>query len=148
MTPKISIVIPLYNKSNAISKTITSALQQTFTNFELIIVNDGSTDNSLDIVNSINDDRIKIYNTKNKGVSAARNFGIAKSSSNYIAFLDADDIWLPNHLDNLNTLLNNYPDCGLYCTAYEKHFTNIVSPAVFNSIPNKKDGFLQSLTYR
>lgn len=138
MIPKISIIIPLYNKANAIEKTLNSALDQTFNDFEIIVVNDGSTDSSIDVANSINDKRIQIYSTKNQGVSAARNFGIEKASSKYIAFLDADDIWLPNHLEHLNTLLIKYPDCGLYCTAYEKHYSTIVSPAVFKDIPNEK----------
>jgi len=136
MTPFISIVIPLYNKVLSIEKTIDCALNQTFSDFEIIIVNDGSTDGSAAIVEDIKDSRIKIYSTNNQGVSAARNYGIAKAQADYIAFLDADDIWLPNHLENLNTLLQKFPNCGLYCSAYEKQYKSIKTPAVFNNIPN------------
>lgn len=139
MIPEISIVIPLYNKANAIKKTMASAITQTFINFEIIVINDGSTDDSLEVVESLNDKRIRIYTTKNQGVSAARNYGINKANSDYIAFLDADDLWLPNHLENLYSLRKKFPSCGMYCTAYEKHYNTIVSPAVFNEIPNDKN---------
>lgn len=139
MTPKISIVIPLYNKALSIEKTIDCTLKQNFTDFEIIIVNDGSTDGSLGIVESIEDSRIKIYSIKNRGVSAARNYGIAKAQGEYIAFLDADDIWLSNHLENLNTLLEKFPNCGLYCTAYAKQYKSIKTPAVFKNIPIKNN---------
>lgn len=139
MTPKISIVIPLYNKTNAIKHTLDSALNQTYWDYEIIVVNDGSTDNSLEVVESIKDERVKIFTTKNYGVSAARNYGISKATADYIAFLDADDIWLPNHLKNLNQLLEKFPNCGLYCTAYEKHYNTFVSPAVYNDIPTHEN---------
>ena len=141
MTPKLSIVIPLYNKANAIGKTIDSVLHQTFKNYELIIVNDGSTDNSLMIVEAVRDSRIKFFTTKNQGVSAARNYGISKAQTDYIAFLDADDIWLTNHLENLNQLIEKFPDCGLYCTAYVKQYKNVSTPAVYKNIP-KVNGWM------
>jgi glycosyltransferase involved in cell wall biosynthesis len=139
MTPFISIVIPLFNKALSIEKTIDCALNQTFTDFEIIIVNDGSTDDSLSIAEGIKDSRIKIYSIKNQGVSVARNFGIAKAQAEYIAFLDADDFWLPNHLENLNTLLQKFPNCGLYCTAYAKQYKSIKTPGVFKNIPIKNN---------
>ncbi|WP_223033809.1 glycosyltransferase family 2 protein [Hanstruepera marina] len=139
MTPRISIIIPLYNKANVIKQTLVSALNQSFNDFEIIIINDGSTDNSLHVVNSINDNRIHVYTTKNQGVSAARNYGISKAVAEYVAFLDADDIWKPNHLENLNLLQNQFPNCGLYCAAYEKQYKSFSSPAVFNNIPNDEN---------
>lgn len=139
MIPFISIVIPLYNKALSIEKTIDCALNQTISDFEIIIVNDGSTDGSAAIVESIKDSRIKIYSTKNQGVSAARNYGISKAQADYIAFLDADDIWLPNHLENLNTLHQKFPNCGLYCTAYAKQYESIRTAAVFKNIPIKNN---------
>lgn len=141
MNPHFSIVIPLYNKANYIARTLHGVLNQTYTDFEIIIVNDGSTDNSLEVAESFKDERIRIFSTKNKGVSAARNFGIEKARYNYIAFLDADDIWKNNHLELLNTLLNKFPNCGMYCMAYAKKHSKLTYPAVYNGIP-KIDGWM------
>ena len=93
-----SVVIPLYNKENHIQKTLNCVLSQSFTNFEIIIINDGSTDNSLKKAEDIKDSRIFLYSIKNQGVSNARNYGIKKANSDYICFLDADDFWYNNHL--------------------------------------------------
>ena len=125
--PKIAVIIPVYNNSFSIATTLSSALQQTFTDFEVIIINDGSTDQSLKIIEQYTDDRISIFTQENKGVSAARNLGIEKATAPYIAFLDADDFWFPNHLEELYLLIQDFPDCGMYCNRYkikttEKHF--------------------------
>ena len=118
----ISIIIPLFNKELFIKQTLLSVLNQTFSEFEIIIINDGSTDKSVTIINDIDDKRITLYTTKNKGVSYARNYGISKANTDLIAFLDADDLWEPNHLENLHTLYTNFPNCGLYATNYHKQF--------------------------
>ena len=89
--PKISVVIPLYNKGFIISETLESLLAQTFTDFEIVIVNDGSTDNSFEIVSQFTDSRINLFQQENKGAAAARNLGIEKATGELIAFLDADD---------------------------------------------------------
>src|SRR6218665_1515018 len=104
-----SIVIPLYNKEKWVTACINSILNQHFTDFELIIVDDGSTDKSLELVkNQFNDERIKIIRQKNAGVSVARNTGIAHASYKYIAFMDADDYWHPDYLKlNCDALLQN-----------------------------------------
>jgi len=120
--PYFSVVIPLYNKEDQISSTLSSVLEQSFQDFEVVIVNDGSTDSSVDIVSAFKDQRIRIINKKNEGASIARNFGIQNSQGEYLALLDADDIWFPNHLEDLNRLINKYPNCGLYCTAYDTFF--------------------------
>lgn len=135
MNPYISIVIPLYNKEHEIAKTLESALNQTFTDFEIIIVNDGSTDRSLDIVKQITDKRITIYNTENNGVSHARNYGIEKASAKLIAFLDADDLWYEHHLVDLKQLHEEFPDCGMYCKAYEKKDGDVLIPSQYKNIP-------------
>ena len=96
--PFFSVIIPLYNKENLIEQTISGLLDQSFTDFEVIIVNDGSTDNSLEKINHLIDNRFKIINQDNKGASFARNIGIENSNGNYIALLDADDYWNTNHL--------------------------------------------------
>ena len=105
--PKISIIIPLYNKEAAIERTIQSVLCQEFHDFELIVVNDGSTDHSLDVVKGISDERIRIINQQNSGVSAARNRGMNEANGEYVLFLDADDNLLENAL-NLISCADGY----------------------------------------
>lgn len=88
----ISVIIPLYNKERTIRQTINSVLMQTYTDFEIVVVSDGSTDRSVEIVKSINDDRIRLFQKENNGVSSARNYGIENSKGDFVFFLDADDI--------------------------------------------------------
>ena len=115
---KISIVMPLYNKEDSIRQTILSVANQTHHEFELIIVNDGSTDKSLTAAESVKDERIRIITQKNGGESAARNKGIAESRYDIIAFIDADDTWLPNFLQVILDLSERYPDAGAYSTSF------------------------------
>jgi len=91
-TPLVSIIIPVFNSEKYLADTITSALLQTWTNIEIIIVDDSSTDRSLNIARQFNDDRIRVFEQKNKGASAARNRGLAEAKGEYIQFLDADDV--------------------------------------------------------
>jgi len=115
----ISVVIPLYNKEKYIKRAIESVLNQTFQKFEIIVVNDGSTDKSAEIVQNIKDPRIRLVNQKNAGVSAARNKGIQEAKYEYISFLDADDFWEKNFLETLWNLKNKYPKCGVFATSYK-----------------------------
>ena len=133
MNPYFSVIIPLYNKANFIEKTIHSVLNQSFQYFEVIIVNDGSTDKSLEKVQKFNDSRIKIFNQENRGVSEARNYGIEQSTSEYIALLDADDLWHNNHLSELKKQIEISPNAGLYCNNYEVFYSeNFKKKAKFN----------------
>ncbi len=100
----------MYNKDKHISRCIKSILNQTYQKFEVIVVNDGSTDQSLKVVEGFEDTRIRIINQKNQGVSSARNAGILNSKYDNIAFLDADDFWEEKFLDNINFLIEKYPD--------------------------------------
>ena len=117
--PDVSIIIPLLNKGPYIKRAIDSILAQEHQNFEIIVVDGGSTDNGPDIVKSIKDSRLKFIIQPTKGVSEARNFGVEKSHGSSIAFLDADDEWLPSHLSTLMRLLEKYPDAGAYSTTYK-----------------------------
>jgi glycosyltransferase involved in cell wall biosynthesis len=122
-----SVIIPLYNKARYIQDTIQSVLNQTFTDYEIIVINDESNDGSEGRVMEFNDIRIQLYSQKNQGVSVARNLGIQKSKGKLIAFLDADDYWFPNHLEELAKLYHSFPKCGMYCSRYKiktakKHF--------------------------
>ncbi|MBJ8051876.1 glycosyltransferase family 2 protein [Bacillus cereus] len=112
----VSIVIPTYNRSELIKRTINSVLAQTYTNFELIIVDDASTDNTEDIVNEYHDDRIKFIklNGNSKGTKP-RNVGIKESKGEYIALLDSDDEWLPNKLENQLNFMRTFNDDSLVC---------------------------------
>lgn len=115
----ISVVIPLYNKETSIEKAIQTVMSQSFVNFEVIVVNDGSTDNGLEVVKSIKDKRIKIINKDNGGVSSARNRGILEANADYIAFLDADDYWEPDYLEEMYKLILDFPNASIYGCAYD-----------------------------
>lgn len=118
-----TLVIPLYNKENFIGRTLNSVLEQTFVDFEVIIVNDVSTDNSLAVAKSFKDKRITIINHDvNKGLSASRNTGIKNANAEYIAFLDADDIWKPKFLEKIYSLIQLYPQASLFATKYEENY--------------------------
>ena len=113
-----SVVIPLYNKAHTIINTLESVLNQTFPDFEVVIVNDGSTDNAIEVIkNNFSDSRIRIINQENKGVSAARNLGVRESRSELIAFLDGDDELLPEYLSKMKEAIEKFPDAGMYCCA-------------------------------
>ena len=116
--PAISVVMPLYNKERDVARAIRSALAQTFTDYELIVVNDGSTDRSVEAVATFNDPRIRLVNQENQGVSAARNCGVAEAKANHIAFLDSDDEWKPAFLETIFELISIFPDCQVFATAY------------------------------
>ena len=114
-----SVVIPLYNKENYILNTIQSVLNQDFEDFEIIVVNDGSNDDSLAKIKPLKDSRLKIISKKNEGVSIARNTGIEQAEGKYIALLDADDYWYPHHLNSIKILIEKFPQAGIFCDAYE-----------------------------
>lgn len=118
--PKVSIIVPLYNKAPYVTKALESIAPQTYTDWECIVVNDGSTDKSAEIVErlTINDERFRLINQENAGVSAARNRGIAESCGDYVAFLDADDWWAPTFLEEMMQLGADYPDAGIYGCDY------------------------------
>jgi len=118
-----SVVIPLYNKEVSIKSTIQSVLDQSFQEFEIIVINDGSTDSSVAVVEDINDTRIRIINQQNQGVSAARNRGIQEARCNWVTFLDGDDLWKANHLSLFANMIINYPHDKVFCTSHTKSKT-------------------------
>ncbi|MDR7210066.1 glycosyltransferase family 2 protein [Flavobacterium piscis] len=139
-----SVIIPLYNKADHIENTLKSVLNQTFTDYEVIVVNDGSTDKSEAVILEFNDKRIQLYNQKNQGVSVARNLGIEKSTGKLIAFLDADDYWFPNHLEELSNLHHAFPNCGVYCSRYKiKTTKNHFQTPHFYGIENSYCGIVE-----
>lgn len=114
----VSVVIPLYNKAPHIRRTIDSVLRQTYSDFEIIVVDDGSTDGGHEVVQSYTDNRIKLIRQVNQGVSAARNKGIACAESELVAFLDADDEWCEDFLETVINLHSHFPQAGLYGTNF------------------------------
>lgn len=115
---QFSVIIPLYNKGKLVAEAVRSVMEQSCPDFELIIVDDGSTDDGYAVAAAFTDPRIRIIRQKNGGVSVARNSGIQNADGDYICFLDADDIWLPEHLATLKALIEKYPQAGLYATGY------------------------------
>lgn len=124
---KFSVIIPLYNKAPYIRKALESVLAQTYADYELIIIDDGSTDGSAEIAEAILQDPAsrliassprRLIRQANSGVSAARNNGVAQASGDYIAFLDADDWWEPTYLERMAQLIEDYPEVGLYACNY------------------------------
>ena len=120
-----SIVIPLYNKAHTIVNTLQTVLNQTYTEFEVVIVNDGSTDNGVEVIEkNFTDSRIRIVNQINQGVSIARNRGVEESKNEYIAFLDGDDELLPEFLTKMKESIAMFPHAGMYCCAGILRYSN------------------------
>lgn len=123
---RFSVIIPLYNKAPYVAKTLQSVFAQTFTDWELIVVDDGSTDDSLQVATKVIEDakesfpigKLKIVSQSNAGVSTARNNGVAASQGEYICFLDADDWWESTFLEEMDRLINDFPEAGIYGTSY------------------------------
>lgn len=109
-----SVIIPLYNKRDYVVRAINSILAQSYTKYEIIVIDDGSTDGSLEEVESIKNSKIRVFHQSNAGVSVARNAGVRKSEHDYVVFLDADDVWLEGLLSELNILINRFPTAGIY----------------------------------
>lgn len=114
-----SIIIPLYNKANFITVAIQSVLNQSHQNFEVIVVDDGSTDDSALLVRAIHDDRIKLIQQANSGVSCARNQGIELAKGDLVCFLDADDWYLPTYLETIVSMALRYPETVFFATYYK-----------------------------
>lgn len=116
---QITVVIPLYNKEAEIERTVRSVLAQRTLPKEVIVVDDGSTDRSAEIVAQIGHPLIRLICQKNRGVSAARNRAIEEASTPWVALLDGDDYWHPGYLERICHLMDRYPDCGAYATGFE-----------------------------
>ena len=117
---KFSVILPLYNKASYVDKAIKSVLAQTCADFELIIMDDGSTDGSYEVALRAFDgyDKCSIYRQQNAGVSIARNQAVVMSHGEYLCFLDADDWWEPSFLESMSILISDFPDAGIYGTGY------------------------------
>ncbi len=122
-----TVIIPLYNKEKYIENAIKSVLNQTFTDFNLLIINDFSTDKSVKIASKYISDTVEIiHHKKNAGLAAARNSGIKNSNTNYITYLDADDLWKPTFLESIFQLIQNFPEARIFGTNYEEIWDNVI----------------------
>lgn len=142
MNCKFSVIIPLYNKAPYVKKALESVCVQTYRNFEIIVVNDGSTDNSENLARQILNEKsnsipYKIINQHNAGVAAARNNGVTASCGEYVTFLDADDWWCPEFLEKINQMIVDYPEAGMYATNYVYYKTGKTHIAL-----NMPDGYM------
>lgn len=126
---RFSVIMPLYNKASFVRKALESIASQTYRDFDLIIINDGSTDNSAaiceDYINNLQfetinlkRENIRIISQPNSGVAKARNVGVENSHGQFVCFLDADDWWEPNFLEEIDKLIMEYPDAGIYASNY------------------------------
>ena len=127
--PAISVVIPLYNKQREVAAAVRSALAQSYPPAEIVVVDDGSTDGGAEVVRAIGSPLVRLVEQANAGVCAARNHGIAETSGEYIALLDADDEWEPGFLAEIAAMIGEFPGCGLYCTGFSIVSDDGVFPA-------------------
>ncbi|PSB33840.1 glycosyltransferase [Chlorogloea sp. CCALA 695] len=134
-TPIISVVIPVYNGAKTIKETIESVLQQTYQSFEIIAINDGSTDDTLAVINSIQDPKIKVFSYANAGLSASRNRGFARACGEFIAFLDADDLWTNDKLESQLEALQQSPQAAVAYswTDHIDEYGQFLRPASYTS---------------
>ena len=138
---KFSVVIPLYNKEKYIRQAIESILAQSFRDFEILIIDDGSTDESLKIATEFNESIRVIKHDRNRGLSAARNTGIREAKGDFVVFLDADDYWKPEFLEAIARLTKQFAQASLFATAYEEVYPNhTIKPKVMlNHVTENQD---------
>lgn len=141
----ISVVIPLYNKVSFVTKTITSVLEQTFTDFELLIIDDGSTDGSLALVKEVDDPRKRLISIPHSGVSVARNTGIKEANFDWVAFLDADDRWAPAFLNEMVKAIHQHPKNSIFASGRTRLFSTYAERYEHEFLP--VDGTTAVLNY-
>lgn len=144
----VSVIIPTYNTAEFLTETIKSVLSQTFDDFELIIIDDGSTDNTQEVVSGFNDSRIRYIKTSNRGNYFARNRGLEESTGEYIAFLDADDLWIPEKLEKQIAFLREkkafFCSCDTACFFGEDRHT-LYEHCVYTVMNVAEKSFYESL---
>lgn len=141
--PKFSVVISVFNKEQYIKSTLESVFNQTFQDFEVVVVNDGSTDNSEKIIQQFNNNKLRYFKQDNKGASEGRNMAIKHAKGILIALLDADDFWYPCYLEEQNKLITKYPDQFVFATAQNIIKQNTSTPKSYSLPKNfKHDGVI------
>lgn len=142
MDIRFSVVIPLYNKEAYIRDTLHSVLSQSYPFFEIVIVDDGSSDGSAGVVESMDDSRIRLIKQSNAGVSAARNRGVGEAQGDYVAFLDADDRWHPDFLRRMASLIKACPDAGMYAARYAEVKNGTICPFDLRDKQDFRQGYI------
>ena len=130
-----SVITPLYNKEASIAQALDSVMAQECQDFEIVVVDDGSTDGGAAIVETFDDSRIRLIRQANAGVSVARNRGIEEARGEYVAFLDADDVWMPGFLSEIVALQKEFPQCRAQATNYVFNSNGVKSPTILMKIP-------------
>jgi glycosyltransferase involved in cell wall biosynthesis len=130
--PYFSVIIPVYNKERFLKNTLQSVLSQSFADFEVILIDDGSTDQSKAVIDEFNDARIQYFYQNNSGAAAARNFGITKAKANYITFLDADDYWYPDCLMHFKSMIERFAGEPVFASAVEVENEKNILPAQYS----------------
>lgn len=143
MMPFFSVIVPLYNKERYVVRALKSIVAQREDDFEVIVIDDGSTDEGLSRARSISDLRIKIFSQENRGVAAARNEGVSLASGRWIAFLDADDLWGQDHLVELRRLVTRFPDAGLVGASPQE----VAEGGDIEFVQNSSPGSLRRINY-
>ena len=130
-SPSFSVVVPLYNKRATVVRTLDSVFAQTFGDFELIVVDDGSTDGGDDLVQAHYDDaRLRLHRQPNAGPAAARNQGLALSRGDYVTVLDADDTWRPEYLQTAVDVFTAHPECGAFTSSFGRVNRKVVEKSL------------------
>jgi glycosyltransferase involved in cell wall biosynthesis len=130
-SPKVSIIVPTYNRATYILEAIDSVQKQTYSNWELLVVDDGSTDNTVDLINQVKDERVQLHRTATRlGITGTRNEGLRKTNGELIAFIDSDDLWAPAKLEKQVAALNQYPLAGFSITG-GYNFRKLNEPLAF-----------------
>jgi len=142
--PFFTVLVPLYNKEQHITRTLQSVLAQTFQNFDIVVVDDGSTDTSASVVKALQDPRIRLIEARNGGVSAARNRGIEAATGTWVAFLDADDWYHPSHLATLAGAIAQAPEAAMAASGYRN--IDEQKLATFHGWPQEPDQPLERVT--
>ena len=146
----ISVVIPLYNKEKSIISTLESVLAQTYMDYEVIIVDDGSTDRSVDLVREyvrtlqIDDFKFQIINQKNSGVSAARNTGVLAAKGEFVALLDADDLWDENYLTEQVKMIRDFPEAAMWGINFAEIRNRKIVRRVSTGLPDGFQGYVEN----
>ena len=111
--PLVSVIVPAYNSERTLLQTVECVLNQTYRNLELIVINDGSTDGTLSLLSAVEDSRLKVFSYENGGLATARNRGIARATGDYLTFIDADDLWTPEKVEDQVSALQQNPEAGV-----------------------------------
>ena len=135
---RFSVILPLYNKEESVGKTVRSVLSQTHEDLELIVVNDGSTDESLRVVRGIKDDRIRVFSQENQGVSVARNRGMDEAKYNYVAFIDGDDLWHKDYLAVMSCLISKHLAARCFSASWSAWSRIDELPNNYDTWPNQE----------